>query len=105
MNSKTIDALLNSQRNFFQSGATLPVSFRIDMLKKLYAAVKKYENEVTRALKTDLGKSDFEGFMCETGLAGPLPVFLRPRACPRGDCPLLLRRWLHQRHHHPFGHQ
>lgn len=68
MNSKTIDALLNSQRNFFQSGATLPVSFRIDMLKKLYAAVKKYENEVTRVLKTDLGKSDFEGFMCETGL-------------------------------------
>lgn len=68
MDAKNIDALLESQRAYFKSGATLPVSFRIDMLKKLYAAVKKYENEIGEALKKDLGKSEFEGFMCETGL-------------------------------------
>ncbi len=63
-----IDQILDSQRKYFQSGATLPVKFRIEMLKKLRNAVKKYEAEIGAALKTDLGKSDFEGFMCETGL-------------------------------------
>lgn len=63
-----IDEILESQRRYFRSGATLPVSFRIEMLKKLRNAVEKYENEIGEALRTDLGKSDHEGFMCETGL-------------------------------------
>ena len=64
----TIDEILDGQRKFFRSGATLPVEFRIKMLKKLYAAIKKYENDITAALTADLGKSEFEGFMCEAGL-------------------------------------
>lgn len=68
METKNIDALLESQRAYFKSGATLPVSFRIAMLKKLRTAVRKYENEICEALKIDLGKSHFEGFMCEVGL-------------------------------------
>lgn len=63
-----IEHILEMQRNYFNSGATLPVDFRISMLKKLYAAVKKYEHEIEAALTEDLGKSDFEGFMCETGI-------------------------------------
>lgn len=63
-----IDQILESQRSYFQSGATLSVDFRIEMLKKLRNAVKKYETEINMALKADLGKSAFEGFMCETGL-------------------------------------
>ena len=63
-----IDVILQKQRAYFQSGATLPVSFRIAMLKKLLATVNKYEKEIGDALTADLGKSDFEGFMCETGL-------------------------------------
>lgn len=63
-----IEQILEMQRNYFNSGATLPVDFRISMLKKLYAAVKKYEHEIEAALTEDLGKSDFEGFMCETGI-------------------------------------
>ena len=69
MESKQIDELLEKQRRFYQSGATIPVDFRIQQLKKLYAAVKKYENDIQKALFTDLGKSGFEGFMCEVGLA------------------------------------
>lgn len=69
MNMQDVDKMIESQRKFFQSGATLSVDFRIEMLKKLYGAVKKYETEIGNALKADLGKSDFEGFMCETGLA------------------------------------
>ncbi len=63
-----INKILESQRQFFQSGATLSVKFRIEMLKKLYHAVKKYETEICKALLEDLGKSDYESFMCEVGL-------------------------------------
>ena len=64
-----IDEILKKQREFFYSGRTLPVNFRIEMLNKLYSAIKKNEDEINRALKADLGKSEFEGFMCEVGLS------------------------------------
>ncbi len=66
--NKDIDALLEGQKKFFELGATMPVDFRIKMLMKLRCAVKRYEREINDALKSDLGKSHFEGFMCETGL-------------------------------------
>ena len=68
METQMIDTILENQRRYFASGATLSVGFRIKMLKKLYNAVKKYEKEIGEALTADLGKSAFEGFMCETGL-------------------------------------
>ena len=52
-----IDQILESQRKYFQSSATLSVDFRIEMLKRLRSAVKKYETEIHRALKKDLGLS------------------------------------------------
>lgn len=68
MTDDQIKSLLEKQKKYYKSGATIPVKFRIEQLKKLYIAVKKYENEVNDALKTDLGKSHFEAFMCESGL-------------------------------------
>ena len=68
MTSEAIKSLLDQQRVYYKSGATLPVRFRIAQLKKLYATVKKYETQVNDALKVDLGKSHYEGFMCESGL-------------------------------------
>ena len=67
MTENEIKSLLDSQRTFYKSGATLPVDFRMRQLKKLYAAVRKYEKEINSALKTDLGKSAYESFMCESG--------------------------------------
>ena len=64
-----IDTILKQQREFFRSGATLPVEFRLKMLRRLYAAVKKYVPEIAAALHEDLGKSEFESFMCESGFA------------------------------------
>lgn len=64
----SVEELLQSQRNYFQTGATLSVDFRKEQLKKLYAAVKKYEHEIADALMQDLGKSSYESFMCETGM-------------------------------------
>lgn len=68
MTSEQINILLEKQREYYKSGATIPVKFRIEQLKKLYSAIKKYETEVKDALRSDLGKSHYEGFMCESGL-------------------------------------
>lgn len=68
MDTNEIDKIVESQRAYFKSGATLPIENRIAALKRLRCAVRKYENEIGKALTSDLGKSGFEGFMCETGL-------------------------------------
>lgn len=69
MTSMEIQNLLEEQRSYYRSGATIPVAFRMEQLKKLYGVIKKYETEINDALKSDLGKSHYEGFMCESGLA------------------------------------
>lgn len=69
MTESEIEELLNAQRRYYNSGNTLPINFRIAQLKKLYAAVRKYEPEIEKALHADLGKSPYESFMCESGLA------------------------------------
>ena len=69
MSAQLIDEIVERQREFFKSGATLPRKFRIDALKRLYNAVKSREDEICKALTEDLGKSHFEGFMCEVGMA------------------------------------
>ena len=68
MTSEQICSLMDAQRVYYKTGATIPVKFRVQQLKKLYAAVKKYQNEVNDALREDLGKSCYEGFTCESGL-------------------------------------
>ena len=68
MTPQEIDQLLDSQRRYFATGATLPVKFRLEMLKRLYAAVKSHQDEIAEALHSDLGKSGYESFMCEIGL-------------------------------------
>ena len=62
------EQLLAAQRRFYNSGATIPVDFRISMLKKLYRCIKENEGRIAAALKADLGKCPYEAFMCETGL-------------------------------------
>lgn len=68
MDSTQIDDILQLQRDFYDNGATIPVSFRKKQLKKLYQAVQKYRPQIEEALKKDLGKSSYESFMCEIGL-------------------------------------
>ena len=42
----TIDQILTAQRAYFKTGVTLSVKFRVENLKKLYAAIQKYEKEI-----------------------------------------------------------
>ena len=68
MTEQEIKALVAKQRTYFQTGATLPVSTRIQALRRLYTAIRENEQEIHDALRNDLGKSNFESYMCETGL-------------------------------------
>ena len=63
-----IEEIVNKQRNYFLSGKTLDIDFRINSLKKLYNIIKKYEKQICDALYQDLNKSDYESYMCEIGL-------------------------------------
>ena len=68
MNETEIRELVERQRSYFLTGATLPVEARIEALKKLKACIQEHEQEINEALKADLGKGAFESYMCETGL-------------------------------------
>lgn len=59
---------INMQRTYFSSGATLPVRNRINALKSLKTNIIKFLDEIHDALKSDLGKSASESYMCETGM-------------------------------------
>lgn len=64
---ETIRAAVEAQRAYFRTGETLPVSFRIKQLKKLRAAVQNYEKEMADALREDLGRSETEAYLSDTG--------------------------------------
>ena len=68
MTETEIKEIVQKQRSYFYTGATLPVEKRLDALKKLKTCIQKYEPLINEALKRDLGKSNFESYMCEVGL-------------------------------------
>lgn len=68
MEQQQIFALVSEQRAFFESGKTLCVCYRKEALQKLYAAIVSRESALIDALQKDLGKSDFESYMCEIGM-------------------------------------
>lgn len=68
MSENEIRDLVQKQRVYYRSGATLPIKLRIERLRLLYSAVEKYRDEISEALHGDLGKSRFESFMCEIGM-------------------------------------
>ena len=68
MNEQEIKNILSSQRKYFSTGSTLNVNTRIAALTKLKDSIIKHETEIQEALRRDLGKSNFESYMCETGL-------------------------------------
>ena len=62
-----IKLIVDKQRQFFKSGKTLDVSFRIEQLNKLKNAVIKYEDEIKIALNKDLGRSETESYLLDIG--------------------------------------
>lgn len=83
MTQTDIQNTVNSQREFFLTGATLPVRWRIQQLRKLKHAIIGMEAELEDALSADLGRSRVEGYLCDIG-----PVIVEINETIRG-----LRRW------------
>ena len=69
MNQVNITEIVTNQSSFFNSKATLSIDFRIQRLKRLKQIIKLHEREIINALNSDLGKSEFESFSGEIGLA------------------------------------
>ena len=69
METKEIQAILQKQRAYFQSGVTLPVEKRIESLQRLKNTILANQDKIEEALRKDLGKSNTESYMCEVGLA------------------------------------
>ena len=68
MTETEIRQIVENQRTYFYTGATLPLSHRIEALKKIQSYILTHEAEIGKAIRKDLGKSDFDSYMCETGL-------------------------------------
>lgn len=66
--AKTIHDVVQRQREFFMTGATLDVDYRVDALKRLRVSIKAHEKDIADALYKDLRKSELESYMSETGM-------------------------------------
>ena len=69
MSETEIQTIIESQRNYFKSGKTLDIKKRLKLLKELHSAIKSNLDIIHDGLKKDLGKSESESYMCETGFA------------------------------------
>jgi len=65
----TIGEIYAAQQAFFESGQTLPLSFRKTQLKKLKQGIKKYEKAILDALYADMRKHPMEAYGSEVGFA------------------------------------
>ncbi|OLS36165.1 aldehyde dehydrogenase [Bacillus sp. MRMR6] len=65
---ETYYELVSKQRNFFLSGKTKDVSYRIEALKLLAQVIRSHETELMDALKKDLNKSRFDSYITEIGI-------------------------------------
>lgn len=62
-----VNRLLANQKDYFNSGETKNITFRIKQLKKLKNIIKINEIAIKEALYKDLGKSSFESYATEIG--------------------------------------
>ncbi len=63
-----VQEIINKQREYFNTGATRSVTFRLNALKKLRKEIITNETRIAAALKNDLNKSEFESYMTEIGM-------------------------------------
>lgn len=61
-------AIVQRQRDFFNTGKTKSVEFRIEQLKKLRKIIVDNERAIIDALHADLRKSDLEAYATEIGV-------------------------------------
>lgn len=60
--------IFRKQKEFYKTGKTKDIDFRINSLKKLKGIIKSNENRILEALNKDLRKSNFESYVTELGI-------------------------------------
>ena len=60
-----IGNIIQTQREFFQTGKTKDVTFRIEQLKTLKQAIIEHEQSIVEALQADLRKPEVETYLTE----------------------------------------
>ena len=65
---ETLREKINKQREYFSTGETKDINFRIEKLKKLRDVLKSEEEKIFEALKKDLMKSSFESYVTEVAM-------------------------------------
>lgn len=63
-----IENLVNEQRSYFLSGATKPIDFRLQQLRKLKSVIKAHEDEMIAGIALDFKKSEFDTYTNELAL-------------------------------------
>ena len=86
---QTVHAIVEKQRAYFRTGATLDVNWRIEQLKKLKQAVLDHRDMLEKALYDDLRKSAVEAYLCDIG-----PVIVEVNEILHG-----LKRWARPKRH------
>jgi len=63
-----IRELMNKQKEYFEKGEQLDISFRRQNLMKLKRIIKDNEQGIINSIKKDLNKSEFESYLSEIGM-------------------------------------
>lgn len=66
VNEQQIRQLVENQRDYYRSNATLPVEFRINQLETFKNLLHKHEDELFAAIDKDFGKSKHHAQLTET---------------------------------------
>ena len=95
--------IVEAQRTYYMEGKTRALSARIDALNRLEQSILTYEQELYQALRSDLGKSRAESYMCEVGLTLSELRYVRRHVkswsrnrrvhTPYGSCTVKLAAW------------
>jgi len=73
-----MEAIIQKQKQYFNSNITKTVTFRIEQLKKLRSVLKAFEQELTSAIFRDFQKGSFNTFLTEfTGLYTDLDATIK----------------------------
>lgn len=79
MNKMEISNIVVKQRNYFNTGATKNLQFRLHALNELYDSIIFHEKDILSALQKDLNKSEMEAYMTEISLLKDDLKYIRRR--------------------------
>lgn len=79
MTGAELAALIQRQRAYWRAGHTLTTRARRGALATLADGIRRHESNLLAALKSDLGKPEFEGYSAELALVQDEIAFMRRR--------------------------